>query len=67
MDYYEGFGVCVRYLYFDIDMLECMEIFCDLWLGVFDVLVGINLLCEGFDLLEVLLVCVMDVDREGFL
>lgn len=54
-------------MYFDIDMLECIEIICDLCFGVFDVLVGINLLCEGFDIFECVLVVIFDVDKEGFL
>lgn len=48
-------------------MVECVEIICDLWFGMFDVLVGINLLCEGLDIFEVLFVVIFDVDKEGFL
>lgn len=60
-------GICICYMYSDIDMIEWIEILCDLWLGVFDVLVGINLLCEGFDIFECGLVVILDVDKEGFL
>ncbi len=60
-------GVRVRYLHSDVTTLERAEILRDLRLGVFDVLVGINLLREGLDLPEVSLVCVLDADREGFL
>ncbi len=60
-------GVKVRWLHADVDTLERMDILRDLRLGVFDVLVGINLLREGLDLPEVSLVCVMDADKEGFL
>lgn len=67
IEYLEEYGECVCYLYLDIDIVECMEIICDLCLGEFDVLVGINLLCEGLDMLEVLLVVILDVDKEGFL
>lgn len=67
IEYFEEYGECVCYFYLDIDIVECMEIICDLCLGEFDVLVGINLLCEGLDMLEVLLVVIFDVDKEGFL
>jgi len=66
-DYYADLGVRVRYLHSDIKTLERMEIIRDLRLGVFDVLVGINLLREGLDLPEVSLVAVLDADKEGFL
>jgi len=65
--YYQELGVRVRYLHSDIDTLERVEILRDLRLGVFDVLVGINLLREGLDLPEVSLVAVLDADKEGFL
>ena len=57
----------VRYLHSDIDTLERVEILRDLRRGVFDVLVGINLLREGLDLPEVSLVAILDADKEGFL
>jgi excinuclease ABC subunit B len=60
-------GVRVRYLHSDIDTLERVEIVTDLRRGIFDVLVGINLLREGLDLPEVALVAVLDADKEGFL
>ncbi|GHU04547.1 UvrABC system protein B [Alphaproteobacteria bacterium] len=60
-------GVRVRYLHSDIDTLERIEIIRDLRLGVFDVLVGINLLREGLDIPECALVAVLDADKEGFL
>ena len=66
-DYYREVGVKVRYLHSDIDSLERTAILRDLRLGVFDVLVGINLLREGLDLPEVALVAVLDADKEGFL
>jgi excinuclease ABC subunit B len=65
--YLEELGIKVRYLHSDIETLERVEIIRDLRLGVFDVLVGINLLREGLDLPEVALVAIMDADREGFL
>jgi len=65
--YYHELGVKVRYLHSDIDTLERVEILRDLRRGVFDVLVGINLLREGLDLPEVSLVAVLDADKEGFL
>ena len=65
--YYEELGVRVRYLHSDIKTIERMEIIRDLRLGVFDVLVGINLLREGLDLPEVSLVAILDADKEGFL
>lgn len=66
-DYYEDLGVRVRYLHSDIKTMERTEIIRDLRLGVFDVLVGINLLREGLDLPEVSLVGILDADKEGFL
>lgn len=60
-------GIKVRYMHSDIDAIERMEIIRDLRLGVFDVLVGINLLREGLDLPEVSLVAILDADKEGFL
>ncbi|MDY0063186.1 MAG: excinuclease ABC subunit UvrB [Myxococcota bacterium] len=66
-EYFQEAGVKVRYLHSDIDTLERMEILRDLRLGVFDVLVGINLLREGLDLPEVSLVAILDADKEGFL
>ena len=60
-------GVRVRYLHSDVDTVERVEIIRDLRLGVFDVLVGINLLREGLDLPEVALVAILDADKEGFL
>ena len=65
--YMKGLNVKVRYMHHDIDALERMEILRDLRLGVFDVLVGINLLREGLDLPEVSLVAILDADKEGFL
>lgn len=66
-DYLEKAGIKVRYLHSDIDTLERIEIIRDLRLGVFDVLVGINLLREGLDIPEVSLVAILDADKEGFL
>ncbi|MDE7289706.1 MAG: excinuclease ABC subunit UvrB [Oscillospiraceae bacterium] len=65
--YLEKMGVRVRYLHYDIDTIERMEIVRDLRLGEFDVLVGINLLREGLDIPEVSLVAIIDADKEGFL
>ncbi|UOP05389.1 excinuclease ABC subunit UvrB [Conchiformibius kuhniae] len=65
--YYGDLGIKVRYLHSDIDTVERVEIIRDLRLGVFDVLVGINLLREGLDIPEVSLVAVLDADKEGFL
>src|SRR5690349_10506315 len=65
--YYQELGVRVRYLHSDIETLERIEILRDLRRGVFDVLVGINLLREGLDLPEVSLVAILDADKEGFL
>jgi excinuclease ABC subunit B len=66
-DYFLEHGLRVRYLHSDIVTVERVEIIRDLRLGVFDVLVGINLLREGLDMPEVSLVCIMDADKEGFL
>ncbi|MBR6026487.1 MAG: excinuclease ABC subunit UvrB [Neisseriaceae bacterium] len=66
-DYYSDMGVKVRYLHSDIDTVERVEIIRDLRLGLFDVLVGINLLREGLDIPEVSLVAILDADKEGFL
>lgn len=66
-EYLHDHGVKVRYLHSDIDTVERMEIIRDLRLGVFDVLVGINLLREGLDIPEVSLVAILDADKEGFL
>jgi excinuclease ABC subunit B len=66
-DYLNDHGVKVRYLHSDIDTVERVEIIRDLRLGVFDVLVGINLLREGLDIPEVALVAILDADKEGFL
>jgi excinuclease ABC subunit B len=66
-EYYHDLGVKVRYLHADIKTLERAEIIRDLRRGVFDVLVGINLLREGLDLPEVGLVAILDADKEGYL
>ena len=66
-EFYTESGIRVRYLHSDIDTMERTEILRDLRKGVFDVLVGINLLREGLDLPEVSLVCILDADKEGFL
>ncbi|WP_284618794.1 excinuclease ABC subunit UvrB [Aquabacterium humicola] len=66
-DYLTDNGVKVRYLHSDVDTVERVEIIRDLRLGVFDVLVGINLLREGLDIPEVSLVAILDADKEGFL
>ena len=65
--YFENNGLKVRYLHSEVKTLERMEIIRDLRLGVFDVLVGINLLREGLDIPEVSLVAILDADKEGFL
>ena len=65
--YLKEVGVRVRYLHSDIDTLERSEIIRDMRLGVFDVLVGINLLREGLDIPEIQLVAILDADKEGFL
>ena len=66
-DYLSDRGIKVRYMHYDIDTIERMEIIRDLRLGEFDVLVGINLLREGLDIPEVSLVAILDADKEGFL
>ena len=66
-EYLEENGIRVKYIHFQIDTLERLEIIRDLRLGVFDVLVGINLLREGLDIPEVSLVAILDADKEGFL
>jgi len=66
-EYYQDLGVKVRYLHSDIDTLERTDIIRDLRRGVFDVLIGINLLREGLDLPEVSLVAILDADKEGYL
>ena len=66
-DYLNEHGIKVRYLHSDIETVERVEIIRDLRLGVFDVLVGINLLREGLDIPEVSLVAILDADKEGFL
>jgi len=66
-EYLNEHGIRVRYLHADIDTVERVEIIRDLRLGVFDVLVGINLLREGLDMPEVALVAILDADKEGFL
>ncbi|MBQ6900045.1 MAG: excinuclease ABC subunit UvrB [Firmicutes bacterium] len=66
-DYLKGVNIKVRYLHSEVDTLDRMEIIRDLRLGVFDVLVGINLLREGLDIPEVSLVAILDADKEGFL
>jgi excinuclease ABC subunit B len=66
-DYYSDLGIRVRYMHSDIKTIERVEIIRDLRLGVFDVLIGINLLREGLDIPEVSLVAILDADKEGFL
>jgi excinuclease ABC subunit B len=66
-EYMMDHGVKVRYLHSDVDTVERVEIIRDLRLGVFDVLIGINLLREGLDIPEVSLVAILDADKEGFL
>ena len=66
-DYLLDKGIRVRYLHSDIDTLRRVELLRELRIGVFDVLVGINLLREGLDLPEVSLVSILDADKEGFL
>jgi excinuclease ABC subunit B len=65
--YMDRAGVRVRYIHSDVDTLDRIEILRDLRLGIFDVLVGVNLLREGLDLPEVSLVAILDADKEGFL
>ena len=66
-EYLENLDIKVRYMHYDIDTIERMQIIRDLRLGEFDVLVGINLLREGLDIPEVSLVAILDADKEGFL
>ncbi|MBM3382952.1 MAG: excinuclease ABC subunit UvrB [Betaproteobacteria bacterium] len=66
-NYYKELGIRIRYLHSDIDSIERVEILRDLRIGLYDVLVGINLLREGLDLPEVQLVGILDADKEGFL
>ncbi len=66
-EYLENHGIKCRYMHFSIETIERMELLRDLRLGVFDVLIGINLLREGLDLPEVSLVAILDADKEGFL
>lgn len=66
-EYLDENGIKVRYMHSEIDTLERIEIIRDLRLGVFDVLVGINLLREGLDIPECALVAILDADKEGFL
>ncbi len=66
-EYLSNYGIKVRYMHFDVDTIERMELIRDLRLKKFDVLVGINLLREGLDIPEVSLVAILDADKEGFL
>ena len=66
-EYFQELGIKVRYLHSDIDTIERMNLLRDLRKGVFDVLIGINLLREGLDIPEVSLVAILDADKEGFL
>ena len=66
-EYLHEAGLKVRYIHSDVDTLERIEIIRDLRLGVFDILVGINLLREGLDIPECALVCILDADKEGYL
>ena len=66
-DYLKEIGIRTMYLHADIDTIERVEILRDLRLGVYDLVVGINLLREGLDLPEVSLVCILDADKEGYL
>ena len=66
-EYYGDMDIRVRYLHSDITTLERMDIIQDLRMGLFDVLIGINLLREGLDIPEVSLVAILDADKEGFL
>ena len=66
-EYLTNYGIKVRYMHFDVDTIERMELIRDLRLKKFDVLVGINLLREGLDIPEVSLVAILDADKEGFL
>lgn len=66
-NYLSNLGIRVRYMHYDVDTMERMELIRDLRLGEYDVLVGINLLREGLDIPEVSLVAILDADKEGFL
>jgi excinuclease ABC subunit B len=66
-EYLSGHGIKVKYIHHQVETIERMQIIRDLRLGVFDVLVGINLLREGLDIPEVSLVAILDADKEGFL
>ena len=66
-DYLSDYGIKVRYMHFDVDTIERMELIRDLRLGEYDVLVGINLLRDGLDIPEVSFVAILDADKEGFL
>lgn len=66
-DYLDNMGIKVRYMHYDVDTMERLELIRDLRLGEFDVLVGINLMREGLDIPEVSLVMILDADKEGFL
>ena len=66
-EFLDTHGIKVRYMHYDVDTIERMEIIRDLRLGEFDVLVGINLLREGLDIPEITLVAILDADKEGFL
>src|SRR5438105_12419747 len=66
-DYLREIGIKVHYLHADVETLERIDILRDLRLGVYDVVVGINLLREGLDLPEVSLVAILDADKEGYL
>ena len=66
-EYMHEAGIKVRYVHSDVDTLERIEILRDLRLGVFDVLIGINLLREGIDIPECALVAILDADKEGYL
>lgn len=66
-EYLGNYGIKCRYMHFSVETIERMELLRDLRLGVFDVLIGINLLREGLDLPEVSLVAILDADKEGFL
>ena len=66
-DFLKNLNIRVRYLHSEIDTIERVKIINDLRMGLFDVLVGINLLREGLDIPEVSLVAVLDADKEGFL
>src|SRR5437764_11362671 len=66
-EYLHEAGLRVRYMHSDVDTIERIEIIRDLRLGVFDVLIGINLLREGLDIPECALVAILDADKEGFL